>query len=179
MLLPLHIVLLEVMIDPTCSIVLERQPAETNIMDRQPRNPKEVMLNRSLLMKSVLQGLVLFASSFGTYYIILSKGIEYAAAARSMGLTIIMLANLFLVQVNSSNEDYAIQSFVRLIKDRVMWSVNLGTVIGLSLILYTPFSSILKLAPLSIQQISISVLIAVISVFWYELVKLYQHHFKR
>jgi Ca2+-transporting ATPase len=84
-----------------------------------------------------------------------------------------------LVQVNSSNEDYAIQSFVRLIKDRVMWSVNLGTVIGLSLILYTPFSSILKLAPLSIQQISISVLIAVISVFWYELVKLYQHHFKR
>jgi Cation transport ATPase len=34
LLLPLHVVLLELVIDPTCSIVLERQPAERNIMER-------------------------------------------------------------------------------------------------------------------------------------------------
>ena len=39
LLLPLHVVLLEVLIDPTCSIVLERQPAEEDIMDRAPRDP--------------------------------------------------------------------------------------------------------------------------------------------
>ncbi|MEA4955325.1 MAG: HAD-IC family P-type ATPase, partial [Pseudoflavonifractor sp.] len=38
LLLPLHVVLLEVLIDPTCSIVLERQPAEEDIMDRAPRD---------------------------------------------------------------------------------------------------------------------------------------------
>ena len=38
-LLPLHVVLLELIIDPTCSIVLERQPAETNIMERPAAQP--------------------------------------------------------------------------------------------------------------------------------------------
>ena len=44
LLLPVHVVLLELIIDPTCSIVLERQPAESNIMDRKPRDPNEKFL---------------------------------------------------------------------------------------------------------------------------------------
>jgi Ca2+-transporting ATPase len=175
MLLPLHIVLLEVMIDPTCSIVLERQPAETNIMQRAPRNPKEQMLNPSLLWKSILQGVIVFAASFGTYLFILSKGSECASTARSMGLTIIMLGNLFLVQVNSSNNDYVYQSFGRLLSDKVMWAANLGTIAVLGIILYTPFSSVLKLAPLTIGQISFSLFIAAASVLWYEIVKMCKH----
>ena len=68
LLLPLHVVLLEVLIDPTCSIVLERQPAETDIMERRPRDPKETLLTTKLLVKSVLQGLTIFAASFGAYF---------------------------------------------------------------------------------------------------------------
>lgn len=67
MLLPVHVVLLELVIDPTCSIVLERQPAERNIMERAPRNPNEKILNAKSLTKSLLQGIVVFAASFGTY----------------------------------------------------------------------------------------------------------------
>ena len=52
MLLPLHVVLLKLIIDPTCSIVLERQPAERNIMDRAPRNPKEKLLNGKIFFKA-------------------------------------------------------------------------------------------------------------------------------
>ncbi len=67
MLLPLHVVLLEVLIDPTCSIVLERQPAEEDVMDRAPRDPKEKLLTGRMLGKSVLQGIFVFAASFGAY----------------------------------------------------------------------------------------------------------------
>ncbi len=172
LLLPLHVVLLEVLIDPTCSIVLERQPAESDIMERKPRDSKEKLLTARTLIKSVMQGLCVFAASFGAYFITLDGDPQNAAVARSMGLTIIMLANLFLVQVNSSDHDFAFHSSSRLAKDWVMWIVNIGTIILLGIILYTPASSLLKLAPLSVSQLLCSLGLAAASVLWYEVVKL-------
>lgn len=172
LLLPLHVVLLELVIDPTCSIVLERQPAERDIMERSPRNPKEKLLTARLLLKSVMQGLIIFGASFGTYYFMLMENSNNASIARAMGLAIIMLSNLFLVQVNSSDHDFAIQSIKRLAKDKVMWVVSIVTLVGLFIILYTPLNTFLKLAPLSFLQILSAVAIAAVAVLWYEVVKL-------
>jgi len=171
-LLPIHVVLLELIIDPTCSIVLERQPAETDIMDRKPRDKNEKILTARTLAKSLLQGLAIFVASFTTYYIMLSKNVDNASVARSMGLAIIMISNLLLVQVNSSDYDFAFQSFKRLIKDKVMWMVNIISIAGLLIILYSPLNQFLKLAPLTwIQFISV-IGIAIVAVMWYEAVKL-------
>ncbi|MDD4168881.1 MAG: cation-translocating P-type ATPase [Desulfotomaculaceae bacterium] len=172
LLLPVHVVLLELIIDPTCSIVLERQPAENDIMDRKPRNPREKLLNARIIFKSVLQGIVIFAASFGAYYAMLARNPEDAPVARAMGLIIIMLANLFLVQVNSSDRDFVTQSVKRLARDKVMWVVNIGTVAGILLILYTPLHEVFKLAPLSAGQFFQAFGIAAVAVLWYELVKL-------
>lgn len=171
-LLPLHVVLLELIIDPTCSIVLERQPAERDIMERKPRDPKEKLLTPRILIKSVIQGLVIFAASFGTYLTVLAGNEANAPVARTMGLAIIMLSNLLLVQVNSSECDFAFRSVIRLAKDKVMWGVNIFTIIGLAAILYTPLAEFLKLAPLSATQLFTAVGIAVAAVLWYEIVKL-------
>jgi len=178
MLLPLHVVLLELIIDPTCSIVLERQPAETDIMKRKPRNPNEKLLNTKTLFRSLMQGMVIFAASFGTYYYMLLQNPNNASVARSMGLAIIMLANLFLVQVNSSETDFAIVSFKQLVKDKVMWAINIITVSGLLLILYTPLNGFLKLAPFSAGQVIAVICLSAVSVLWYEVVKLIKkvHH---
>jgi len=141
-------------------------------MNRKPRNPKEQILTPNLLIKSILQGLVIFASSFGLYYYMLQQNPDNAALARSMGLAVIMLSNLFLVQVNSSNTDFAIQSLKNLIKDKVMWIVNIGTIAGLIILLYSPLHTILKLYPLSASQALTVAAIAAVSVLWYEVVKL-------
>jgi Ca2+-transporting ATPase len=170
-LLPLHVVLLELIIDPTCSIVLERQPAEPDIMRRPPRDPGEKLLTTGTLVKSVLQGLAVFAASFGVYFTVLGNTPENAPLARAMGLAVLMLANLFLVQVNSAHSASIFKSIKLLIKDKVMWAVNLGTLAGLMLILYTPLSGILKLAPMSFVQLLICLGIAAASVLWYEIVK--------
>jgi len=174
LLLPLHVVLLELIIDPTCSVVLERQPAEKDIMDRPPRDPKKNIVSPGLLAKSILQGLVIFAASFGTYYTVLGGNAANAPIARAMGLSIIMLSNLFLVQVNSSDRDFAFSAFMRLAKDKVMWAVNLLTLAGLCVILYTPIHVFLKLEALSATQFFTALGIAAASVLWYELVKLAQ-----
>jgi Ca2+-transporting ATPase len=102
-----------------------------------------------------------------------------APVARAMGLTIIMLSNLLLVQVNSSDKDFAFQSISRLSKDRIMWAANIGTLLMLITILYTPFSGFLKLAPLSAGQFFCSMGIAALAVLWYELVKLFNRLRKR
>ncbi len=170
MILPLHVVLLELIIDPTCSIVLERQPAETNIMERNPRSPKEEMLSKGTLLKSIVQGVVIFAASFGAYVYAFSQNHD-APMARSMGIGIIMIANLFLVQVNSSDTDSFLFSLKRLFKDKVMWAVIIITLSGLLVILYTPLNVFLKLAPLSVWQICSVAALAAASVLWYEGVK--------
>ncbi len=179
LLLPLHVVLLELVIDPTCSIVLERQPAETDIMDRKPRDPKEKLLTARTLLKSVLQGIVIFAASFGAYYTTLLQNHDNAPLARAMGLVIILLANLFLVQVNSSEHDFLVQSIKHLLKDKVMWAVDIGTIAGILLILYTPLCRVLKLAPLTSGQLLKAFGIAAAAVLWYELVKLMKKLIKK
>ncbi|MGB7595404.1 MAG: cation-translocating P-type ATPase, partial [Erysipelotrichaceae bacterium] len=148
LLLPLHVVILELVIDPTCSIVLERQPAEFDIMDRKPRDSKEKLLTAKTLTKSVIQGLAIFTASFGTYLYYNYLNPDAANVARTMGLSIILMANLFLVQVNSSNYEYAYQSFLKLAKDKIMWIINFITIGGLLVIVYSPLNSFLKLAPL-------------------------------
>ena len=173
LLLPLHVVLLELIIDPTCSIVLERQPAERDIMQRAPRNPNERIINAKGLFKSIVQGLVIFAASFGTYFYVLQQNPEAnASIARTMGLAIVFLSNILLVQVNSSNTDFAFQTLIRLIRDKVMWAITVGTVFALLLMLYTPLSGFLKLASLTGEQFFFTVIIAFAAVMWYELVKL-------
>ena len=172
LLLPIHVVLLELIIDPTCSIVLERQPAEHNIMDRKPRCPKEKILTTGILLKSLLQGFVIFGASFITYFAFLQNYPDNAALARTMGLSIIILSNFFLVQVNSSDYEFAFQSIRRLAKDKVMMIVSAGTIAGLLLILYTPVSAFIKLSPLSAAQLFLSAGAAAAAVYWYEIVKL-------
>ena len=175
MLLPLHVVLLELIIDPTCSIVLERQPAESNIMDRHPRNVKENIANKQTLIKSFIQGLIIFISSFGTYYYLLSKDV---LLARTMGLLIIMISNIFLVQVNSSDYDYAIVSLKKLLKDKVMIIVNSIMILGILIITYSPLNNFLKLEALSINNLLLVLFISFISVFWYEIVKAVKRNLK-
>ena len=123
LLLPLHVVLLELIIDPTCSLVLERQPAEDDIMDRKPRSPNEKLLNAK-------------------------------------------------VQVNSSDNDFVFKSIAKLWSDKVIWALNIFTIFGLLIILYTPVNRFLKFAPLSITQLFSVIGISAVAVLWYELVKL-------
>jgi Ca2+-transporting ATPase len=176
MLLPLQVVLLEVIIDPTCSIVLERQPAEANIMERLPRNINENLLTKGLLGKSLLQGFCIFAVSFGAYYFTLAGDAANSLVARTVGLTIIVLANQFLVLVNSSTTMSAYQSCKLLADDKIMWAINTTILLLLAVIIYSPVAAFFKLAPLSVQQLLLAIVLAAISVFWYELVKLAKNY---
>lgn len=171
MLLPLHVVLLELVIDPTCSIVLERQPHEANIMNIPPRDAKKPIVDKRILFKSILQGLIIFLSSFITYYLLLNNT-GNQALARTMGLLIIVISNIFLVQEISSDYDYMITTFFKLVKDKVLIFITFAIIIIFMTIIYSPLNEIFKLQFLTFTQLLLVVLISFISVIWYDFVKL-------
>ena len=171
LLLPLHVILLELVIDPTCSIVLERQAAERNIMDRPPRNHRERLITITQFGKNILQGLAIFGAAFGLYSVFLVQYPDNASLARSMGITVILLANVLLVHVISSDTEFAVQSLYRHRHEAVMQAVHIGTIGILAAMLYTPLNSWLKLAPLSLSQLLLAAGVAGAAVLWYEFVK--------
>jgi Ca2+-transporting ATPase len=120
----------------------------------------------------MIQGILIFIVSFGTYYIVLNQNPENVLIARTMGIGILILANLLLVQVNSSNTRSAIETIRYYIKDKMVTIMNFIMIAGLLLIIYTPINSFLKLTSLNIIYVLTIIIIAIISVIWYEIIKL-------
>lgn len=174
LLLPVHMVLLELLIDPTCSIVFERQPAEEDVMIRKPRSKNEKILTKKLLIKSLLQGMGIFIFSFIPYLYLLSKYPLQPKLARSFGIAVIIVANIFLVHVNSSDSDSIFKNLKKLKKDKVMIIANAVTFLLLISVLYSPLSQFLNLTALSLPQLILAVIFGIFSVSWWEFIKLYK-----
>ena len=170
--LPIHIVLMELIIDPTSSIIFERQPADDNIMKLPPRKQNTKLVNLNLLGKSISQGLVIFLASFMTYYYFLSI-LHSPLVGRTIGISIIILANLFLVLVNSSDEELCYKVIPKILKDKVIVLEFILTILILLIGIYSPLHTFLKLSSLSIIQFVLVLLIAFFSVFWYEAIKFF------
>lgn len=174
MLLPLHIVILELIIDPTCSIILERIPPEDNIMNRPPRNINENILDKDTLVISLLKGITIFLAAFITYYYYLPSNVSLA---RTMGFIIIVISNIFLVIITASNQKYVYQTIPFLLKDKVINSIHITIIAIILILLYTKINTFLNLTPLSLSNIIISVIISFIATFWYEIVKYIKNNY--
>ncbi len=176
MLLPLHVVLLELIMNPTCSTVLERQPADNDIMERGPRTPTAKLFDIHNMLKSLVQGFTIFIASFGLYYLFLRFVPDNIALARTVGLSVLILSNIFLILVNSSETERSYKSAKRLLQDRSILIIGIVTILLLLCILYSPISKLLMLTPLCGVHLVLVILTAFVSVFWYEFVKLLKYN---
>jgi Ca2+-transporting ATPase len=100
-LLPVHIALIEMIIDPACSIVFERIPEEPDIMHRGPRKASRPIIGTAQLVIGLVQGLALLAGTLGVYWIAL---VESLTTDEARGLTFIALTagNLAIVRLNAT-----------------------------------------------------------------------------
>ena len=171
LLMPIHVVLLEMIIDPTCSIVFERQPEEADIMDRPPRKVNSAIVTKGVFCKALLQGFAIFAASFGSYLFLLPT--EGAEHARTFFLTVLVLANLFLVYVNRSEKESAFAARRGAKFDFVPWVINFSILAGLVLISQLPpLASAAKLHPMTGADTLLAACTAAAATFWWEFVKL-------
>lgn len=171
LLLPMHIMLLELIIDPTCSIVFEGEPAEANIMENPPRPPQEPLLTRSLTIKVVLQGIIMFLAAFMPFHYMIDLGIS-SEYARSFSLITFIVANVTLVLVNRSNTEL----LYHLIKEKgskVRLIVNSMALIMVFAIVYIPIlNSFFRTEKIGIYPLIIAIVLGFISTGWWEIVKI-------
>ncbi len=98
---PVHVIFLELIMGPTCSIFFEREQVEDSIMHRPPPLPGKAFLLKKELLVSVLQGLVITIAVLFLYKQTMDAG-KSIAYIRTMVFTTLLASNIFLTFVNRS-----------------------------------------------------------------------------
>ena len=135
LLLPVHILFLQLIIDPACSIAFEAEPSEPDIMQRPPRPQSESLFDRRTLSLGALQGVLLLAIVAAIYAVTLLRG-EGEAVARAMTFASLVLADLGLIVANRSRVDTIFAS--SRVPNRALWTIILIGLIFLAVIIYVP-----------------------------------------
>jgi Ca2+-transporting ATPase len=163
---PVHVIFLELIMGPTCSIVYENEPMEKNTMQQEPRKMSETFLNFKELSISILQGLLIAAGVLFVYQFAVQNG-KNEETTRAMVFSTLIFANVFLSLVNRSFISSVWESFQnRNLLFPLVISVTLSL---LMVILYIPIASrFFKVSPLEMEELGFSFLIAGISVLWFE-----------
>jgi Ca2+-transporting ATPase len=168
-LFPVHIVFLELIIDPACSVVFEAEPAEPDIMRRRPRSPTDRLFGRQSLVRSALQGIVAFGMVFGVFEAALLLG-ETFAHARTLAFITLIVANLCLILTNRSWQRSLLASLS--VPNRALFWVVGSALTFLGLVVYVPgLRNLFHLAPMSLLDIVIALAAGLLSVAWFEIVK--------
>ena len=169
-LLPVHIVFLELIIDPACSIVFEAEREEPDVMDRPPRDSREPLLGKWMLTASLMQGLSVLAIVLAVFMIAPHRG-QSEAEARALTFTTLVIANLGLILTNRSWSGTITSTLRR--PNLALWFVILGTVVLLGLVLSVPFfRGLFKFGRLHLPDVGICIAAGIVSVLWFEGLKL-------
>lgn len=171
-LLPIHIVFMELVIDPACSIVFEAEPGEANVMRRPPRDPKESVFDRKTLGISILQGLSVLVVSMGAFMVARYLGLG-SLESRTMAFTTLTVANIALILTNVSWS----RSIIATLRspNEAMWFVVGAAFVFLGLAIYLPvLSQLFRFHSLGALEVAVSILAGLSSVLWFEAVKAYR-----
>lgn len=167
-LFPLHIAFLELVIDPACSMVFENEPAESDVMQRPPRDVRQPLFGGMALGLALLQGLgalavVLAATVWGTGQ--LTEG-----SVRALAFAVLVFTNLALI---FSNRGRASAFWASLwVPNRTLWAVVAVALSLLGLVLYVPWlAGLFLFEPLPMAWLAAAAGLGLASVLWFELLK--------
>jgi Ca2+-transporting ATPase len=170
MLLPVHIVFLELIIDPACSIVFEAEAEEADVMKRPPRRPGAPLFETRTVLFSLLQGLIVLVVLLAVYAVSLKRG-RSSEDARTLAFVTLIIANLGLILAN--------RSWSRVITDTLrtpnpaLWWVTGGALLFLGLALYVPFlRDLFRFSFLHAADAAVCIAAGAFSILWFELLKL-------
>jgi Ca2+-transporting ATPase len=170
-LFPVHIVFLELIIDPSCTLIFEAEQPEKNIMNRPPRDPKQPLFNRTVLGLSLLQGAIVLLVTFAVYWLGLKTWNLGEKELRALTYVTLIFSNLFLILANRSWTRSIISTMRS--KNRALMFVLSGALVFLVLILTVPFlRNLFDFNALKLGEVAIALGAAFLSVVWFEVYKL-------
>ncbi len=135
LLMPLHIVFMELIIDPVCSVAFESEQEEKGIMNRPPRNREERFFGSKKILRSFLSGLLLLAMVMGVYFLSIHEG-HTEGEVRAIAFSALITGNIFLILTNLSKTRTVIAVLAE--KNTALLFILLSALIMLQLILFIP-----------------------------------------
>ena len=171
LLLPIHVMLLELLIDPTSSIIFQRIKPSLNIMSEKPRNIDEPILNLKTTIKSISQGILIFIVTFITYLYLIKNNID-----TKLSITItysILVLSIILIAYQLKSNNSTIKSFLEGLKDKISLMVNTTILLGLLLLIYIPFlNKTANTHPLELKHWIYIILLTLIAVLPFDIMKI-------
>ena len=169
-LLPVHIVFLELIIDPACSVVFENESEEADIMSRKPRSIEKRLFNREAAIVSFLQGAVVLLIVVLIFTNAINGGLG-EPTARTMAFATIVMSNLALILTNRSWAHTVIGTFRK--PNNAFWWILGIAIFALVLVIYVPpLSSVFLFSALSPLNFIVCIGAGLISIVWFELYKI-------
>ena len=168
-LMPVHIVFLELIIDPACSTVFESEPEEKDVMKRRPRGRTDRVFGPGSIMLSAMQGVVVLGVILAVY-VFSGKTVAAENDARAMAFATLVVSNLCLIITNLSWT----RSALSVLRDPnpAMWWVLGGAFSLLAAVLYVPFlRGLFRFGVLHPDDIAFCFAAGLFSILWFEVVK--------
>lgn len=178
-LMPVHILFLQLIIDPACSIVFEAQPLDPDAMTQPPRPKTQKLFDRFVLMRGLWQGfglMGLLLLVYGVTRSVLPIDAQRDQLARTLSFVVLVLANLALIYVNLSWSSGVGRSIKRLNFPFVC--IVIASLVALGLALYVPaLTRLFAFTEPTPVMLLIAMAVAGISLIWFELIKNLRVHY--
>lgn len=174
---PIHIIFLELIMGPTCSIIYENESLEIDSMIKKPRQFTSTFFNRKELVVSIIQGLFITFGTLSIYEFAVSQSYN-ENTTRTMVFLVLITANIFLTLVNRSFSSSIFETMKN--KNNLVLLINSITISITALLLFVkPINHFFEFEKLSIIQLILSVVVGFLSIIWFEIVKLLRRKSKK
>jgi Ca2+-transporting ATPase len=170
LLFPVHIVFLEFVIDPACSIVFEAEAADKGVMRRPPRDPRARLFSAQMLAVSLLLGASMLVAVALACWWAVEHGLV-AREVRSFAFAALVFGNLAMIHATRSRDRLIVEALRS--PNRVLSWITGGTLAALAAAVYVPpIADVFRFAPLSPGEVAVAAAAGVVGVLWYEGYKL-------
>ncbi len=167
---PIHVIFMELIMAPTCSIFFENEPIEEKILVHGPRSRSANLFTRKQLSVAIIQGLAITTGVLLLYFLFMNKG-HTVEETRMIVFTTLILSNVFLTFVNRSLTQTVY--FTIRYKNKLAPVLLMISAVFLCLLHFVPeIRNLFQLAPVSSLVFGLCLAVAFISVMWVELYKL-------
>jgi len=171
MLYPVHVVFLEFVIDPACSVAFEAEAGEREAMQRPPRDPREPLFGAAMLALSLALGATVLLAVVLLYGWALSTG-RSDAEVRALAFAAIVFGNLTLIFANRSRSQTVFATLAR--PNPMLWWITIAAIAALALSLYVPpAAAVFRFAPLGAGDVGLALAAGIAGILWIEGWKLY------
>jgi Ca2+-transporting ATPase len=166
---PVHIIFLELIMGPTCSVFFEREPVEDQIMLQPPRKRSINLFGRDELLISIVQGLVIAIAVLLLYYFSMYLG-DSISKTRTMVFTTLIISNILLTFTNRSFSENFIRT-IRYKNNLAPWILLISLAFLAALHFVPAIREIFGLEMIPFTRFLLCAGVAFISVAWFEVYK--------